>query len=93
MESHPVLVCANPGAQGLEGRVAEPVVRFSQDLADFKKCEIFDSSGMVKEVEPEDCVGIERASMWEAHHVEARLLDHFMGRANQAEAHESVRLE
>jgi hypothetical protein len=31
----------------------------------------------------EDCVGLERASVWEGPHVASRLLDHFEGRENQ----------
>src|SRR5262245_29094470 len=35
----------NIGKRDLEGEVAKPVVRFMQDLADFRKCVIFDSEG------------------------------------------------
>lgn len=83
---------ANIGKRELEGEVAQPVVRFMQDLADFRKCTIFDSVGMEKSVGPEECVGLERAAVWDPHHIERRLLDTFMGRPNDDEIRARVRL-
>lgn len=80
------------GHRALQGEVAKPVVRFMQDVADFRKCIIFDSEGMEKEVPPEACVGIERASVWDQPHIERRLLDTFMGRPNEDELRARVRL-
>ena len=31
----------------------------------------------------EECVGLERAAVWEPEHVEDRLRDHFAGRSNR----------
>ncbi len=84
---------ANIGKRRLEGEVAQPVVRFMQDLADFRQCTIFDSEGMEKEVGPEECIGLERAAVWDVHHIEQRLLDTFMGRPNEAETRARVRFE
>lgn len=81
------------GQRALEGEVAKPVVMYMQDLADFRKCVIFDSGGMEKEVGPEECIGIEEAAVWEARHIEERLLDTFMGRTNAQEVRSRVRLE
>jgi hypothetical protein len=83
----------NIGKKPLEGDVAKPVVRFMQDLADFRQCTIYDSEGMVKKVSPEECIGLERASVWDMHHIEQRLLDIFLGRPNEDEIRERVRLE
>ena len=80
------------GAMELDGDAAKPVVRFMQDLADFRKCTIFDTAGMEREANPEDCIGLERAAVWEQHHIEQRLLDTFMGRPNAIEEHLRVRL-
>jgi hypothetical protein len=80
------------GRRDLTGDAAKPVVQFTQDVADFTKCTIFDSAGMEKQVRPEECAGIERAASWEPHHVEERLLDNFMGRSNAVEEHLRVRL-
>jgi hypothetical protein len=84
---------ANIGQRELQGEVAKPVVRFMQDLGDYRKCTIFDSVGMEKQVAPEECIGLERASVWEPHHIEERLLDTFEGRPNQDEVRARVRLQ
>jgi hypothetical protein len=80
------------GTRQLIGAVAEPVVRYSQDLLDYKQCVIFDSLGNEREASPEECVGIEQAAVWEAHAIEERLLDTFMGRENAEEVRSRVRL-
>ena len=80
------------GARPLRGEVARPVVRFMQDLADHRKCVIFDTAGMKRDATPEECVGIERASVWDGHHIAERLLDHFMGRPNAQEIRARVQL-
>ena len=82
----------NLGKRPLEGDVAKPVVMFMQDLADYRKCTIFDSAGMRREARPEECIGLERAAVWDPHHIEGRLLDTFMERPNEAERHGRVRL-
>ncbi len=80
------------GGKALEGEVAQPVVRYRQDLLDFRKCTLFDTAGMVREVGPEECIGIEQAAVWDPHHIEERLLDTFMGRPNGEEVRSRVRL-
>jgi hypothetical protein len=84
---------ANIGKRELEGEVANPVVRFMQELADFRKCTIFDSAGMEKEVGPEECIGFERAAVWDPPHIERRLLDTFMGRPNEDEIRARILLK
>ena len=81
------------GVRPLEGEVARPVVRFMQDLADYRDCVIFDNAGMERNVTPEECVGIERAAVWDAPHIAERLLDTFMGRPNEDEIRMRVRFE
>ena len=81
------------GRRDLAGEVAEPVVRFMQDLANFRDCTIFDSTGMERPATPEECVGLERAAVWDADQIEQRLLDHFEGRPNADEERLRVRLE
>jgi hypothetical protein len=83
----------NLGVRALEGEVAKPVVRFMQDLVNYRKCTIFDSAGMEKQVGPEQCIGLERAAVWEQHGIERRLLDTFMGRPNASEMRLRVRLK
>jgi hypothetical protein len=84
---------ANIGNRELGGEVAKPVVRFMQDLADFRKCTIFDSEGMERPATPEECIGLERAAVWDPHQIERRLLDTFMGRPNEDEMRARVRLK
>jgi hypothetical protein len=81
------------GQRALQGEVAKPVVGFVQDVADYRECTIFDSVGMERKATPEECVGLERASSWDAHHIEQRLLDAFMGRPNDMELRSRVRFE
>jgi hypothetical protein len=83
---------AELGDRKLQGEVARPVVHFMQDLADFRKCTIYDSEGMERQATPEECIGLERAAVWDARHIAKRLLDHFMGRPNEAEMRARVRL-
>lgn len=81
------------GVRPLAGEVAQPVLRFMQDLADYRKCVIFNNAGMEKNVTPEECIGIERASSWDDYHIQERLLDIFMGRPNADEIRSRVRLQ
>jgi hypothetical protein len=83
----------NIGIRELQGELTKPVVSFTQDLANFRKCVIFDSEGREKVATPEECIGLERASVWDTHHIEKRLLDTFMGLPNEAEMHARVRLK
>ena len=82
----------NIGMRALQGELTKAVVSFTQDLADFRKCVISDSEGRGKEATPEECIGLERAAVWDTHHIEQRLLDTFMGHPNEAEIHARVRL-
>jgi hypothetical protein len=80
------------GKRPLQGEVAKPVVQFMQDLGNFRDCKIFDTAGMEKDATPDECVGLERASVWESRGVEERLLDTLMGRPNPEEERGRVRL-
>ncbi|MFE5590316.1 immunity 26/phosphotriesterase HocA family protein [Streptomyces sp. NPDC056549] len=80
------------GNRPLAGEAARPVVRFTQDLADFRQCVIYDSEGAARPATPLECVGLERAATWDAHHIERRLLDTFLGLPNQDEMNARVRL-
>jgi Immunity protein 26 len=83
----------NIGHRPLQGAVAEPVVQFMQSPVDVKRCTIFDSEGHEYPANPEQCVGLERAAVWEPHQIERRLLDRFMGRPNEMEIRLRVQLE
>ena len=81
------------GNRELQGEVAEPVVAFHQEIGDHRKCIIFDTAGREREATPEECVGLEQDAVWDAHHVEERLLDYFEGRPNATEQSLRVRLD
>lgn len=80
------------GWREIETHLAQPVVVFTQDIGNFRRCTIFDTAGNERAAEPQECVGLEPSAVWEQHHVEARLLDAFMGRPNAYLERLSVRL-
>ena len=80
------------GTMPLVGEVSKPIVQFTQDIADPSQCTIFDTAGMERDATPEECVGLERASVWESHGIEERLLDTFLVRPNEEEVRSRVRL-
>jgi hypothetical protein len=49
----------------------------------YRTCTIYDTDGLERDATPEEYVGLERAAVWEAHHIETRLLDTFEGRPNE----------
>jgi hypothetical protein len=80
------------GWRELEGEVAMPVVRFRQDILDYRKCVIFDSTGMEREVGPEACIGLRRHSVCLMQHMEGELTATLLGRPSIFRAPDSVRL-
>jgi len=81
------------GWRAVEERLAQPVVRFRQDVGDFRRCTIYDTVGNERTANPQECVGLERSAVWEQHAVEERLLDTFMGRPNVTVERLKVRLQ
>jgi hypothetical protein len=80
------------GWRELEEPLTQPIVQFRQDVGDFRRCTIFDSTGHSRSAEPYECVGLERQAVWEQSGVEERLLDAFMGRPNDSVERLKVRL-
>ncbi len=80
------------GWRELEEHLTQPLIRFMQDVGDFRRCTIFDTAGNERAAEPHECVGLERAVVWEQQGIEERLLDAFMGRPNADEERLKVRL-
>jgi len=66
----------------LEPALRKPVENFIQDSADFTNCRIIDDQGNVRAAHVSECVGLERAAVWEPEHVEERIMDHYAGRSN-----------
>jgi hypothetical protein len=71
------------GHRELGDALKQPVVRFHQDIVDFRKCTIYDNVGNTRPATPEECEGLEAASVWEPNGVKHRLLDMFAGRPNE----------
>jgi hypothetical protein len=80
------------GRRPLEEHLTQPVVQFMQDIGNFRDCVIFDTAGNERVVAPEECVGLERAAVWEKEGIEQRLLDTFEGRPNASVERLKVRL-
>jgi hypothetical protein len=80
------------GRRDLEAELARPVVQFTQDLANPAKCVIFDSAGYERAATPQECVGIEKAAVWDADNVERRLLAHVLGLPDDQSERLKVRL-
>lgn len=81
------------GWRTLEEHLTQPLVQFRQDVGDFRRCTIFDTAGNERDAAPEECVGLERAAVWEQEGIEERLLDALLGRPNAAEERLKVRLQ
>jgi hypothetical protein len=81
------------GWRELEEQFSQPIVHFMQDIGNFRDCTIFDTSGNSRRAEPQECIGLERSSVWEEVGVEERLLDTFMGRPNEDVERSKVRLK
>ena len=62
--------------------LARPVPRFTQDALNPWSFEIT-LGGERRSAAADECVGLERAAVWEPEHVEDRLRDHFDGRPNK----------
>jgi hypothetical protein len=55
---------------------------FTQDLVNIDECVIFYYDGKEKKANPEDCINLERASIWEAKGLIQRIEDFYAGRRN-----------
>jgi hypothetical protein len=65
----------------LDDQVKSPP-RFIQDPLDKNIFRIYEN-GKMRPATREECVGLERAAVWEPEHVEDRLRDHYAGRKNK----------
>jgi hypothetical protein len=80
------------GRRDLTGAVLRPLVFFTQDVLDPRRCTIVDTEGRSRPAGPQECVGLERAAVWDQPSIERRLLDDLTGRPNEAELRARVRL-
>jgi hypothetical protein len=59
-----------------------PPPRFIQDALDKSSFSIYEN-GRIRRATRQECIGLERAAVWEPEHVEQRLRDHYAGRKNK----------
>ena len=58
-------------------------MKFIQDPLNRRKFEIYDpNTGKISQASKEECLGLECAAVWEGHHVEDRIRDHYLGVPN-----------
>jgi hypothetical protein len=61
----------------------KPPLQFIQDQLAPDKFELYDPiSGDIYPATRDECIGLECAAVWEAEHVEGRLIDHYNNREN-----------
>ncbi|MFD2162265.1 immunity 26/phosphotriesterase HocA family protein [Paradesertivirga mongoliensis] len=72
------------GKRPLEEQFFGLPMKFIQDAQNPDKFSLYDpNSGDITAANKEDCLGLERAAVWEAEHVEERIVDHYEGRPNR----------
>ena len=58
-------------------------LQFMQNIGNINDMSVMDHLGNRRAATFEECENLERASVWQAEHVEERLNDHYAGRENQ----------
>jgi hypothetical protein len=69
------------GHKALEAGLKMPP-RFIQDALNKKRFEIYEH-GKIRPAIRHECLGLERAAVWEPEHVEERISDYYAGRPNK----------
>lgn len=72
----------NIGKVPLDDRFSKLPLKFMQDSHDHTRFSIYDN-GAIRPASREECIGLERAAVWEAEHVEERIEDYYAGRPNK----------
>lgn len=81
------------GIMPLEEQMQRPFLQFWQDINNYRNCRIFDVEGNERTATPDECEGLERWAVWEAGHIEERVLDTLMGRPSKWTEQMKVRHE
>lgn len=72
------------GISELEGGLNKIPFKFIQDDFEPTQLEIYNpNTGAISPAKKEQCIGLERAAVWEPEHVEERIIDYFEGRPNK----------
>ncbi|MES2774218.1 MAG: Imm26 family immunity protein [Bacteroidota bacterium] len=65
-----------------EAEIEKIPPKFHQELGNYKDCRIFWADGRERKVWPEECVGLERSSVWGMDSLKERIQDYFSGKRN-----------
>ncbi len=72
------------GLTELEQGLKKIPLEFIQDDFELNQFEIYDpNTGDMRPAKKAECIGLERAAVWEPEHVEERIIDYFEGRPNK----------
>ena len=71
------------GSAPLEDSLLNPPLFFMQDILRKDQFQIYEKGGAIRPATKEECLGLERAAVWDPTHVEDRLRDHYAGRENK----------
>jgi hypothetical protein len=71
------------GNAPLNNSLLNPPLRFMQDILNKNRFRIYEKGGKIRPATKEECIGLERAAVWEPTHIEDRLRDHYAGRKNK----------
>jgi hypothetical protein len=80
------------GQVELSSEMKKYMVTFMQSDTNFERCSISNENGDEYKATPEECIGLERDSVWRAEHVEERILDEIAGRTNKYVENQKVKL-
>lgn len=73
------------GVKPLESSLSILPLQFIQDPIKPDQFSIYNpNSGSIYDANKSDCIGLERAAVWQPENVEARLIDYFEGRSNSS---------
>jgi hypothetical protein len=69
------------GSKALEEDLLDLPMKFIQDAQYDSVYSLYNpNTGVITPAQKEECIGLERAAVWAAHHLEDRISDHFEGR-------------
>lgn len=74
---------AKIGTLNIRQSLKNKPMKYIQDSLNPEKFELYDpNTGNTKPARKEDCIGLEKAAVWEPEHVEQRIADHYEGKPN-----------
>ena len=80
------------GKLGIRNEFKKLPMKFIQDKLNPKHFELYNpDSGKITKATKEQCIGLERASVWAANHVEDRIRDHYLGVTNVWLQHQKIK--